>query len=337
MTPVREFGLTPEIAAAIESVLKEMNWFDRWPELGRAVTELSDSFHRARQTTPWDNERFRAAYLAYFLPLNFARAAAVFKEARDLGVPVTDRIVDAGSGPGTASLAWGEREAQWLNWELNPRAQDLHRRLLVRAGQDESAHRWVSERPELKGRTVIASYALNEFSRWPAELFEAATLILLEPSTQDSGRRLMEFRQELIGAGFSLWAPCTHQNLCPLLTKSKTDWCHDRIFFREPAWWPELSRHLPMRNQTLTFSYLIASRESPRHRSGLARVIGDTLKEKGKFRQAVCRGPEREFLAWLTRHGEPEIIPHGALIELPPEIEIKANELRPAGSLKRRK
>lgn len=92
---------------------------------------------------------------------------------------------------------------------------------------------------------------------------------------------------------------------------------------------------LPMKNRTLTYSYLLVSRRVPHpsHR-GWARVIGDTLKERGKTRQMICRGEKREFLSWLLKRGEPEEIPHGALIHGVDQAEVKGPELRPQpGSL----
>jgi len=77
----------------------------------------------------------------------------------------------------------------------------------------------------------------------------------------------------------------------------------------------DLEALLPMKNRTLTYSYLLLSREiQDQTWRGAARVIGDTLEENGKTRQLICRGAKREFLSWLHRHGPAPRIPHGALI-----------------------
>ncbi|MCB0408374.1 MAG: hypothetical protein KDD34_09230, partial [Bdellovibrionales bacterium] len=139
-------------------------------------------------------------------------------------------------------------------------------------------------------------------------------------------RALMSFRKLLIENGFFVLAPCTHQGLCPLLTHSKKDWCYDRVFLEAPDWFKKLESHLPMKNRTLTFSYLIASKKfKPHLPKNSARVIGDTLKEKGKTRQMVCRGQEREFLSWLDRLGPAPEIPHGALIQIPEDYLKKGD------------
>ncbi len=160
---------------------------------------------------------------------------------------------------------------------------------------------------------------LRQFDHW----------LILEPSTRERGRALMEWRSKFIAEGFEALAPCTHAEACPLLVNSPRDWCHMRFHFDGPAWWREIENHLPMKNNTLTYSYLLASRTArdPRYR-GAIRVIGDTLPEKGKTRQMICRGPEREFFSWLHKNGEPPSIPHGALVRDPGPFEVKGGELR---------
>lgn len=328
----REFGLPKSLQEAVESALNQTKWWGRWPELAKAVTELSNHFHLGQDVTPWSEPRLQAAYLAYFLPLNFSRMRAVLRELQPQNAPLTSEVVDVGSGPGTATLAWPDEiaPASFVHWELSPGAHEIHKHLLNHTNSSLSRrHSWVTSPPSLEGKTVVASYALNEFKKWPAELSKATTLIIVEPSTQEAARRLMAYRLDLKKDGFHLWAPCTHQMNCPLLVHSKTDWCHDRVYFSPPPWWEALARHLPMRNDTVTYSYLIASKTPPARAANIGRVIGDTLREKGKVRQAYCRNESREFLSWLTKAGEPQEIPHGSIAYLPEDTELKGNELRP--------
>jgi hypothetical protein len=159
--------------------------------------------------------------------------------------------------------------------------------------------------------------------------------LIIEPSFREVARGLMEVRQQLIESGYQPLAPCTHSLPCPLLVHSVKDWCHHRVHFDPPAWWTEMESHLPMRNRTLTYSYLLASRTAfdGKYR-GWARAIGDTLPENGKTKQAICRKDQREFVSWLHKHGPPPQIAHGALIRGVDQAEVKGTELRPApGSL----
>jgi hypothetical protein len=140
----------------------------------------------------------------------------------------------------------------------------------------------------------------------------------------------MQWRARLIEQGFQALAPCLHQRACPLLVESQKDWCHTRIHFEAPDWWREIEAFLPMQNRTLTYSYLLMSRETqPSPERFAARVIGDTLHERGKTKQLICRSEKREFLSWLHRDGDAPMIPFGALLTEGLETaESKSNELR---------
>jgi len=94
-----------------------------------------------------------------------------------------------------------------------------------------------------------------------------------------------------------------------------------------------MEEHLPMKNKTLTMSYLLMRKAKPQVISA-ARVVGDTLKEKGKDRQMICRGSEREFLAWMHKNGIAQEIPRGSLVEIPNDLQKVSNELRVQNNLK---
>lgn len=307
-------------------------------DLAEGIKALSDFFTRNEGgKTPWN---LADAYMAYFFPLNYLRVSAVLTESfREFPWTAVREIIDFGSGPGTVHFALadsGLASKPLLAVESDRRAVDLHRtgtRYLSGKvpGTFSDAVRWADKLPPriAPGTLGIFSYSLLEEPKLEARLSEFEHLLIISPSTREQGRRLLAIRSDLSAKGFASWAPCTHQDACPLLTQSKTDWCHDRIRFEAPKWFKSLEAHLPMRNDTLTFSYWFGSRtQRPTQHGNRARVIGDTLYEKGKTRQLLCRGPEREFLAWLTRDGEAPQIPRGSLIELPETVEKKSNEIR---------
>ena len=93
-----------------------------------------------------------------------------------------------------------------------------------------------------------------------------------------------------------------------------------------PGWFLNLERHLPITNKSITYSYLAVSKIKPES-TNLIRVIGDTLNEKGKVRQAICRQDKREFFSWLKRD-HPQRIEHGSLVHPPQNATQKGNELR---------
>lgn len=307
-------------------------------DLATSVKRLSDFFiDTPMGKTPWKERYCQQAYHHYFLPLNFLRNQLVIKRGLEVdffnGLETT---VDWGAGPGTASFA--------LNKELNLKNQfliensseavrifsDLHREYL----KNYEFHIRLNTQDlkiNFKRSLLTLSYSFTEMAELPKGWDQFEALMILEPSTREDGRRLLEIRDQLIKAGYTIWAPCTHQESCPLFTQSKQDWCHDRIKVDAPKWFLDLENKLPFKNKTITTSYLLARKDKPKFDfTNKARLVGDSLEEKGKTRQMICRGPNREFLAWIHKNISPEILPRGDLFNLPNpnEIEIKSNELR---------
>ncbi|MBX7218884.1 MAG: small ribosomal subunit Rsm22 family protein [Blastocatellia bacterium] len=77
----------------------------------QALVRMSEQFTNARETLPanyWQGAG-RAAYLLYYLPVNFAKAWAILNEIKaGDGLQPSDsglHVMDVGCGPGTASLA----------------------------------------------------------------------------------------------------------------------------------------------------------------------------------------------------------------------------------------
>ncbi len=301
--------------------------------LASHVKKLSDYYLIAPgSATPWDKDFALPATLAYFMPLNGVRLAQVFREVqRFLPSEAITEIWDFGSGLGTTQ--WVLEDQTWLeprplySIEISGRAAKVHDEMQTFGA------RWKSEARRAptpkRGALAVFSYSFLEMQKTLPDLAAFDHWLILEPSTRERGRALMDWRSQFIAAGLEPLAPCTHSLACPLLTHSPRDWCHMRVHFEGPEWFQSMEEHLPMKNRTLTYSYLLASRvvrdEAWR---GAARIVGDTLPEKGKTRQMICRGPQREFFSWLRKNGEPPLIPHGALVKDIGTPEIKGGELR---------
>ncbi|MGE3681705.1 MAG: small ribosomal subunit Rsm22 family protein [Bdellovibrionales bacterium] len=347
---IRMQKLSPPFEALVRTALSKRGFDighvgpgprETFSALSNAVMELSDFYLKhPGDPTPWGQDSAFSAYIAYFMPLNFVRLRDAFREVkRFLRPDAVSEIWDFGAGLGTTQ--WVLESEQWLaprplyTLEVSREAESEHENLL----RIFPAARWSPQRALHKprpppGALAVFSYSFLEMPSYWNELERFDHLLIVEPSTRDCGRQLMWWRQRWIQMGFEPLAPCTHAFACPLLTHSARDWCHDRVKFEAPLWWLELEEHLPMKNRTLTYSYLLLSRTSADSRwRGQTRVIGDTLNEKGKTRQLICRGSKREFLSWLHRQGEPPQIPHGALISNL-EGEMKGQEVRVVNEIK---
>lgn len=273
--------------------------------------------------SPWQEPWAIQALLAYYHPLNLSRASTVGRrgQERQFFSDFTD-LVDIGCGSGAASLGlrpFAPFERVHLvdhDHRVVERAARLHASL----SDSELAPRADVKSGTLNLQTdplpsfsphhlVVLSYVLTELKdeRESAALIrrltsgDAGGLVIIEPSTSEDARKLQRLRHTLQESGFHIWAPCPHAGECPLLLHSEKDWCHDRTVPFKPDWWDELEARLPIKNETVTFSYLLARRESPPQVLNLARVTGDTLIEKGKNRQLLCRSSSREFLSWFPQ------------------------------------
>jgi ribosomal protein RSM22 (predicted rRNA methylase) len=301
-----------------------------------AIQKLSDKYqnHGQDHSDLWSLEESRLAYLYYFLPLNALRLLAVFLELKERGFQFDAQpVLDFGSGPGTTWLVMEHlkiRPTTMTFVEKSKSAIDVHRLFVEKSVIKNQKFDWQQTVKSVqKNTSAVFSYSLNEVVELPKWTPDLQTILILEPSTQSAGRNLMEKRQRLIEMGFSIVAPCTHEMACPLLKHSKKDWCHMRVHTKFPDLCKGYMEKLPMNNDTLTFSYLVAAKQQAVQTDfrGEARVIGDTLYEKGKVRQAICRNDEREFLGWLTKFGEPEQIPRGSICDVSGHEKI-GNELR---------
>lgn len=307
--------------------------------LAPKIVELSDHFiHHVGEATPWKKPGTWPAYLKYFLPLNLTRVLTVFQEVeRFLPPEAISEIWDFGSGPGT--VHWALENQNWLKpvplhcLESAKDAVQAHRDLIA-LKETRWQPTWNDKLNSYNNSLAVFSYSFLEMRGDLPDLTKFAHVLIIEPSTRECGRELMSWRAKLMAQGFTALAPCTHEQSCPLLTRSTRDWCHFRIGFEGPADWEELETFLPMKNRTLTYSYLLMSRTitQPAYR-GAIRVIGDTLEERGKSRQLICRNDKREFLAWLHKEQTPPLIPSGSLIPDLGEAIEKSEEIRPKNTL----
>ncbi|MCB9026259.1 MAG: hypothetical protein H6625_08085 [Bdellovibrionaceae bacterium] len=309
-------------------------------KLATAVLELSDIYNsRQIPSNIWKKPNWVAAYLVYFFPLNYLRSLRALLFCKQVNFAnITTEWWELGSGCGATFFAYLDhapkltfKKANFL--ESSTQANEIMKKIWNELPESHSIkvhwHHETSAFLDPSGDSMfVASYSLSENSQIPTWAYNCRHLLILEPSLQEESRKLMNLRQHFLSKKFHVWAPCTHQEACPLLTHSRQDWCFDRFFIEMPDWFLRLEDKLPMKNRSLTYSYLAMSKETPPLFSDWGRLIGDTLKEKGKTRQAYCRNSQREFLSWLKKEGETPLLPRGHLLRLSSSVK-KGNELRP--------
>ncbi len=340
-TVSQRFSVPENLQNQLESRLQVFGHSLKDPKkLADAVIKLSDFFIRGLDPKSshdyWSDAGSRAAYISYFAVLNFVRAQSVFSEAKAQRFLLDTRsLVDWGCGAGSALWALAYTCPEFLP------AIKIHAIDRSLSAVNELTH-WKktfnfeaqTDLLDLKGfdtkgaDTVLLSYVLNEAEFYPIIPESVRRLIVIEPSTHQASRKLLAFRDKKIEEGWYAWAPCTHQEFCPLYNQSGRDWCHHRVHWEKPIWFQELQHYLPMKNDTLTLSYVLLSRDKPvRNLDGLSRIVGDEQPERGKTRQMICRGVNREFLSWLDRNRLKPGLKRGDLIRIRDGIN-KPKEVR---------
>jgi ribosomal protein RSM22 (predicted rRNA methylase) len=311
-------------------------------KIADCVMQLSD-FYIAKPIaqTPWNQNWCKIAYLAYYLPLNYIRARSVI--ARVMNLKFFDglnHLVDFGSGLGSLPLATKDAGLSLATSDLIEISEDA-RKLCSKITPHLSQFSHKAFQPSIQvtsSTLVTASYSLTEVTKLPAWMLSSGGLLLIEPGTREDSRKLQHLRQSLINDGWSIHAPCTHQLQCPMLTTHDNDWCHDSTSWQQPDWFARIEDHLPIKNQTLHYSYLCARRDKlldlpidTTTHAGLARLTGDLQIFKGYAKQMICQNDARMFLSWQKKHFKNDYprLPRGTLVRLKPNLTVKNNEIRP--------
>jgi ribosomal protein RSM22 (predicted rRNA methylase) len=238
------------------------------------------------------------AYLLTRMPATFAAVTKCLAHLPATFAPKS--LLDAGSGPGTASWAAAmaypsllsvtflDNNAKFLDLAKNLARHSSNPALTMAApvaGDLQNPH------AGLNADLVIAAYALAELPQAIAgtsalALWRACNeiLVLIEPGTPQGFARIVEARKALIAAGANVLAPCTHANVCPVATP---DWCHFSVRL------PRRREHLHAKNAQVPFedekfSFVIASR-SP-SQTTQSRILAPPVKTKPEITFKLCSG-----------------------------------------------
>jgi ribosomal protein RSM22 (predicted rRNA methylase) len=191
--------------------------------LKRAAAMLSTAYREGHSLRLAD-EALAAAYLVTRMPATYAAAYSVLQEVRSRLGPVAS-ILDAGSGTGAAALAA-------RTWFPEAEITMIEREPALAAASRE----WLPDAKLLLGDftaagverdLVIAAYSLGESggSAQAAALWKLAcrALIVIEPGTPRGFRVVRAVRDQLLGAGAHMIAPCPAEGPCPVIAP---EWCH---------------------------------------------------------------------------------------------------------------
>ena len=268
----------------------------------------------------------RHAYVCYYLPLNYARVRNVLQELKGFAdLPAKPRVLDFGSGPGSASLAALD--------ELD--RPDLTLVDIVDEALDDAAFlinrpfERASEPPPSQYDLILAANVLAELPDpkplrrlLDHSLAPDGYLVLVEPATPAPARRVMTWRDELVAAGYRIAAPCLGATACPMRSHGDL-WCHQDAPWDLPRGVSELDRELGFDKESLKYSYLVVTRAGAvRASPNRWRVVSNLHKSKGRAWAWLCGAKEELVKAdLLTRLRLPDFehARRGDVLEITPE------------------
>lgn len=316
----------------------------RFQALCRSVADLSRLFTKdqtERKHSYLDEAALRAAYLAYFLPVNLAKVQALLDELPPdaLHAPADRplKVLDVGSGPGTAALAvldWMRQQSRQHDVAIVavdqalPVLQELERLWRAYTGSSPGSSAMLTRihanlqrvgsldgyKPEGPFDLIVIANTLGELwheARDPIGsrvalvrglldlLMPHGSLIIMEPALRETSRCLHQVRDALLAKqACTVYSPCLHDRPCPALIKAD-DWCHEERPWTPPPIVDAIDREVGFIKDALKFSYVILRKD------------GRTIVPRAPDRYRVVselREMKGEKRAWLCNEtGRPEV------------------------------
>ncbi len=249
-----------------------------------------------------DDEPATLAYLAARLPATYAAIRSAMGHVAEQWPDFAPcRMLDAGSGPGTALWAaadcWrGLEMAVALEGSASIRQTgEAMAKALPFSSEWRDADLGTSLRESATFDLVVLAYVLDELeegARSPliGRLWALTNdlLLIVEPGTPAGWRRILAARQVLLEEGAILVAPCPHHAVCPV---ESPDWCHfSRRVARSRIHLRAKGADVPWEDEK--FIYLAASPrpmpETAMKRAG-ARIIAPPHIGGGKAHLKLCQ------------------------------------------------
>ena len=313
--------------------------------LAANVARLSNLLTRERETLPFPylkDKGLREAYILYYLPANMYKIHVPLRELslHPAGIFRKDklRILDLGSGPGTAILGImdffsSQGEKPFLEFiAVDPLSDNLRdaERLFQSFRKEVSANTSLltikssiertKSLPEGPFDMIILSNVLSEVSHHDPERIEKrvtllnallkrslagdGSCIIIEPALRATSRELLEVRDGLLREGLHIYSPCLMNDPCPALINPK-DWCHEDIPWEPPATIREIDKLTGLRKDSLKFSWLIIRKDtlslSNIFGNNPFRVVSEPLISKGKIEYYLCGAGGRRLAVRLDK------------------------------------
>jgi ribosomal protein RSM22 (predicted rRNA methylase) len=286
--------LPAELKAALDARLQGLS---RVETAGRAAL-ISKTYRDGGGSGAIASEADALAYALARMPATYAAVTASLNALGEIMPHFAPKsLLDVGAGPGTATWAAAEAFSSLQTLTLLDANRAL-RALALELGAESVRLRDINyqlgqARAALADAAaadlVVASYMigeLNDAERKPlADLMWAKTrdtLLIVEPGTPAGYARIIAVREQLIGSGAHVAAPCPHDGKCPLVSP---DWCHfTQRLPRSRAHKQIKGAELPFEDEK--FSYVALTRAPVASRP--ARVLAQPVIAKAAVTAKLC-------------------------------------------------
>jgi ribosomal protein RSM22 (predicted rRNA methylase) len=287
-------SLPAELKAALDARLQGLSR----NEAAARSARISKTYRDGGGSGTIKSETDALAYALARMPATYAAVTASLNALGEIRPDFApENLLDVGAGPGTAAWAATEAFASLKTFVLLDANDALRTLALDLAGGSARLGALKYEKGEARaalGDTgpadlVIASYMIGELTKRERQpLAEAMwaktrdTLVIVEPGTPAGYARIMTLREQLIGLGAHVVAPCPHEKNCPL---RQPDWCHfSQRLPRSQAHKQIKGAELPFEDEK--FSYVALTRmPAARHP---ARVLAQPVVGKAEISAKLC-------------------------------------------------
>lgn len=254
-----------------------------------AAKSLSENYRREAHVSA-SARREILAYCAVRMPATFGAVCRALELSLECFDGELNSVLDTGAGTGSAALA-----AQMLTDCEEITCLERDKTMLELGKTFAENARWIrrdiTEGIAESADLVICSYCLNELSEAQrkevtAKLANAAEklLLIVEPGTPKSFGLMKKTREQLIGMGLKIAAPCPSDGVCPL---SEDDWCHFTARVARSKL-HKLFKGGDAPYEDEKFCFLAAVHGEPDR--ALSRILRHPVIESGKITLRLCGG-----------------------------------------------
>jgi len=289
---------SPDLPAELKAALEaRLHGLSRNEAAARAA-RISQTYRGGGNSAAIRSEADALAYALARMPATYAAVTASLNALGEIRPDFApESLLDVGAGPGTAT--WATAEA-WpslkrftlldANGALRELALDLGRGSTRLRDMDYHHHEAGTALAGAEAADlVVASYLIGEMDDAARENLAARmwaktrdTLLVVEPGTPAGAARIIALRQQLIGLGAHVAAPCPHNGPCPL---QPPDWCHfTQRLQRSQAHKQIKGADLPFEDEK--FSYVALTRAPVTSRP--ARVLAQPIVSKVEVTAKLC-------------------------------------------------